>query len=52
MFIKIEGEKVKEVKFNIFEPPRFFEAFCVEEIIMRRQILQQGFVEFVPLHIK
>ncbi|MEK7819315.1 MAG: Ni/Fe hydrogenase subunit alpha [Bacteroidota bacterium] len=27
MFIKIEGEKVKEVKFNIFEPPRFFEAF-------------------------
>lgn len=25
--IKIQGDKVKEVKLNIFEPPRFFEAF-------------------------
>ncbi|MFO8085960.1 MAG: Ni/Fe hydrogenase subunit alpha [Desulfobacterales bacterium] len=25
--IKIKGDKVTDVKFNIFEPPRFFEAF-------------------------
>jgi sulfhydrogenase subunit alpha len=25
--IKISGKKVSDVKFNIFEPPRFFEAF-------------------------
>jgi sulfhydrogenase subunit alpha len=27
LFIKVKGDKVKDVKFRIFEPPRFFEAF-------------------------
>ena len=27
LYLKIENEVVKEVKFRIFEPPRFFEAF-------------------------
>ncbi len=27
MLVKISGRKVTDVKFNIFEPPRFFEAF-------------------------
>ncbi len=27
LLVKISGKKVTDVKFNIFEPPRFFEAF-------------------------
>jgi sulfhydrogenase subunit alpha len=27
LLVKISGKKVSDVKFNIFEPPRFFEAF-------------------------
>ena len=27
LFVKVSGKKVTDVKFNIFEPPRFFEAF-------------------------
>ena len=27
LLIKVSGKKVSEVQFNIFEPPRFFEAF-------------------------
>jgi coenzyme F420-reducing hydrogenase alpha subunit len=27
MYVKIEGDKVTDVKFRIYEPPRFFEAF-------------------------
>jgi coenzyme F420-reducing hydrogenase alpha subunit len=27
LLVKINGKKVTDVKFNIFEPPRFFEAF-------------------------
>ena len=27
MLVKVSGNKVTDVKFNIFEPPRFFEAF-------------------------
>jgi coenzyme F420-reducing hydrogenase alpha subunit len=27
MYIKIQGDKVTEAKFRIYEPPRFFEAF-------------------------
>ncbi|MCX7766903.1 MAG: nickel-dependent hydrogenase large subunit, partial [Candidatus Sumerlaeia bacterium] len=27
LFVKLKGDTVTEVKFNIFEPPRFFEAF-------------------------
>jgi coenzyme F420-reducing hydrogenase alpha subunit len=27
LLVKVSGRKVVEVKFNIFEPPRFFEAF-------------------------
>lgn len=27
MLVKIKGDQVKDVKFKIFEPPRFFEAF-------------------------
>ena len=27
LHITIRGDEVKDVKFNIFEPPRFFEAF-------------------------
>ena len=27
LLVKVTGRKVAEVKFNIFEPPRFFEAF-------------------------
>ena len=27
MFLKIEGDEVSELRFSIFEPPRFFEAF-------------------------
>ncbi|NIA25378.1 MAG: Ni/Fe hydrogenase subunit alpha [Gammaproteobacteria bacterium] len=26
MYLKIEGDQVKDVRFNIFEPPRFYEA--------------------------
>ena len=27
LFVKVQGQQVKEVKLRIFEPPRFFEAF-------------------------
>jgi sulfhydrogenase subunit alpha len=27
MYLKLEGDKVTDLKFKIFEPPRFFEAF-------------------------
>jgi sulfhydrogenase subunit alpha len=27
LFVKIKGDKIEDVKFKIFEPPRFFEAF-------------------------
>jgi sulfhydrogenase subunit alpha len=27
VYVKIKGDEVKEVRFGIFEPPRFFEAF-------------------------
>ena len=27
MYVKIEGEKVTDVKLRIYEPPRFFESF-------------------------
>lgn len=27
LYIKIDGQRVSEVKLKIFEPPRFFEAF-------------------------
>lgn len=27
LYVKMKGEKVEDVKFKIFEPPRFFEAF-------------------------
>ena len=27
MYVKIDGESVKEVRLRIYEPPRFFEAF-------------------------
>ena len=27
LLVKVSGDKVTDVKFNIFEPPRFFEAF-------------------------
>jgi coenzyme F420-reducing hydrogenase alpha subunit len=27
LFVRVEGDEVKEVKVNIYEPPRFFEAF-------------------------
>ncbi|MBI3599085.1 MAG: Ni/Fe hydrogenase subunit alpha, partial [Nitrospinae bacterium] len=27
ILVKIKGGEIAEVKFNIFEPPRFFEAF-------------------------
>ena len=30
LFLKIKDNKVQDIKFNIFEPPRFFEAFLRE----------------------
>ncbi len=27
MYLKLDGDQVKDVRFNIFEPPRFYEAF-------------------------
>jgi sulfhydrogenase subunit alpha len=27
LYVKVKGDQVAEVRFNIFEPPRFFEAF-------------------------
>ncbi len=27
MYLKLDGDKVEELQFNIFEPPRFYEAF-------------------------
>ncbi len=27
LFVRVKGDKVTEVRFNIFEPPRYFEAF-------------------------
>src|SRR5512136_1533987 len=27
LLVKVSGNKVSDIKFNIFEPPRFFEAF-------------------------
>ena len=27
LLVKIKGQQVTDVKFKIFEPPRFFEAF-------------------------
>ena len=27
MYVRIAGREVEEVKLNIYEPPRFFEAF-------------------------
>ena len=27
MYLKLDGETVKDLRFNIFEPPRFYEAF-------------------------
>src|SRR5436853_7151738 len=27
LYVKIRGDKIVDVKFKIFEPPRFFEAF-------------------------
>ncbi|MBI4969529.1 MAG: Ni/Fe hydrogenase subunit alpha [Rhodospirillales bacterium] len=29
LYVKVKGDEIKEVKFGIFEPPRFFEAFLV-----------------------
>ncbi len=26
MYLKLDGDRVEEVQFNIFEPPRFYEA--------------------------
>ena len=27
MYLKLDGDQVKDLRFNIFEPPRFYEAF-------------------------
>ncbi|MFC2153845.1 hypothetical protein ACFLQ7_04375 [Actinomycetota bacterium] len=27
MYLRLDGDHVKDVRFNIFEPPRFYEGF-------------------------
>jgi len=42
ILVKIKGRHVSDVKFRIFEPPRFFEAF------LRGRRFDEAFAESVP----
>ena len=48
LLVKVSGKKVTDVKFNIFEPPRFFEAFLARKTCTaKHRISLHAFAVFV-----
>jgi coenzyme F420-reducing hydrogenase alpha subunit len=45
LIVNIKGNKIKDLKFKIFEPPRFFEAFLVGRHYTEVPDITQEFVE-------
>ena len=49
--IRIRDNELEDVKLRIFEPPRFFEAFCAVVIFARHRILPRVSAASVRLPI-